>query len=70
MKTEKFVTVKMALKGGKTKKDYVQACLDKGFRAVYSGKEVVEEGEVSRTKGFYLTPLSTGLNASALKDSN
>lgn len=72
----KFVTMKMALKGGKTKADYIQACREKGLLARYSGKVIVEPGlvkdevtEVQRAKGFYLTPLSAGRDASAMSHS-
>lgn len=50
---QKFVPRHLALKGGKTKADYIQACKEKGIEAVYSGKRVFEEGAVVRTKGFY-----------------
>lgn len=50
----KFVTKKMALKGGKTKQQYLSACADKGIKAVYSGKTSYGlDGEVLRTPGFF-----------------
>lgn len=54
--TRRFVSVRMALKGGKSKADYIEACKEKGIRVVYSGKEIVdEEGKVTRGRGFYLS---------------
>jgi hypothetical protein len=55
--TGKFVKAKIALKGGKDKAAYVAECREKGMKAVYSGKEVYEEGELVRTKGFYLSKI-------------
>lgn len=51
---QKFVPRHLALKGGKTKREYIQACKEKGIEAVYSGRRIInDEGVVVPTKGFY-----------------
>lgn len=55
---EQFVKRSLALKGGKSKKEYVAQCAEKGLKARYSGKVVRDsEGKILRHQGFYLTPI-------------
>lgn len=55
MKTQ-FVSRSLALKGGKSKADYISACKEKGLKPVYSGKTVYDkEGNMVRESGFFVT---------------
>lgn len=51
---QKFIPRHLALRRGKTKADYIQACKEKGIEAVYSGRRIIDDkGAIVRTQGFY-----------------